>query len=253
MARPKLAKVKEGGGPTAGEVVESLRAMANPRNVEGMARYGINPKGTLGISVWKLREIAGEIWRDHGLALELWKTGIHEARLLAAFIDDATKVTESQMDSWAEDFDSWDVCDQVTTALFDWTPHAYKKVLEWSERDEEFVRRAAFSLIAGLAVHDKNAPDERIERLLLLIRKAATDERNYVRKAVNWALRNIGKRNPSLNKRAIACAEEIQKLDSKAARWIASDALRELKGEKVRAMLGKKAQRPKRRSSARRT
>ena len=168
-----------------------------------MARFGINSKNTLGISVWKIREIAKEIGKDHDLAQELWKTKIHEARLLAAFIDDPEQVTERQMEDWVKDFDSWDVCDQVTTDLFDQTPYAYKKVFEWSERDEEFVRRAAFSMIAGLAVHDKKAKDGQFIELFSLIVKTSEDERNYVRKAVNWALRNIGKRNSRLNKKAI--------------------------------------------------
>lgn len=227
----------------AREVVARLRTMANPRDVEGMARYGINTKGTLGISVRRLRGMAKELGRDHALALALWKSGVHEARLLAAFVDAPAEVTEGQMDAWVEDFDSWDVCDEVTTDLFDMTRHAYKKVLEWSTRDEEFVKRAAFSTIAGLAVHDHEARDEVFEGLLTVIRAAATDERNYVRKAVNWALRNIGKRNSGLNKAAVRTAREILAFDTKASRWIARDALRELEGNKVRAMLRAKAER----------
>ena len=226
----------------ARKLVARLRTMANPRNVEGMARYGINPTGTLGISVRKLRELAGELGRDHALALALWKSGVHEARLLAAFVDDLAEVTEAQMDAWAEDFDSWDVCDEVTTDLFDKTRHAYKKVLEWSTRDEEFVKRAAFSTIAGLAAHDRQAGDKVFEGLLDVIRAASTDERNYVRKAVNWALRNIGKRNLALNRAAIRTAREILALDTKSSRWIARDALRELEGDKVQARLNSRAE-----------
>ena len=205
-----------------------------------MARFGINSKNTLGISVWKIREIAKEIGKDHDLAQELWKTKIHEARLLAAFIDDPEQVTERQMEDWVKDFDSWDVCDQVTTDLFDQTPYAYKKVFEWSERDEEFVRRAAFSMIAGLAVHDKKAKDGQFIELFSLIVKTSEDERNYVRKAVNWALRNIGKRNSRLNKKAIQIGKKLQTSASKSARWIGNDAVKELESDAVQKRLAKK-------------
>jgi 3-methyladenine DNA glycosylase AlkD len=218
-------------------VIRQLKAMRNPANVAGMARFGINPENTLGISVYDLRKMAKEMGTDHALALRLWGSGIHEARLLAVFLDEAAKVTESQMEKWAKDFDSWDVCDQTSTSLFDQTPFAWKKAREWSSRKEEFVKRAAFALMAGLAVHDKKAGDEAFTALFPLIKKEAKDERNYVRKAVNWALRNIGKRNANLNKAAIKTAGEIRKLDSKAARWIAADALRELTHEKTQKRL----------------
>jgi len=219
------------------EILEKLKTMANPKNVEGMARYGINPKNNLGISIYKLRHIAKEIGKDHQLALKLWNSGIHDARLLAVFIEDPTQVTEGQMDSWAKAFDSWDVCDQACTSLFDSTSHAWKKVYEWAKRDDEFVKRAAFSIIAGLAVHDKKAADTKFEELFKIIKRESTDERNYVKKAVNWALRNIGKRNLALNKKAVETAREIQKIDSKTAKWIASDAIRELTSEKTQKRL----------------
>lgn len=217
----------------AEEILKDLQSKANQKNVEGMARYGISSNNTLGVSIYVLRDIAKEIGRDHGLALELWGSGIHEARILASYVEDPGLVTEDQMEEWVSDFDSWDVCDQVC-GLFEETPYARKKVSEWSARDEEFVKRSAFAIIAGLAVHDKMAGDGKFEEFFPIIKREATDERNYVKKAVNWALRNIGKRNLSLNRRAIEVAEEIQKTDSKSARWIAADALRELKSEKVR-------------------
>ena len=145
------------------DVIKKLESLANPKNVEGMARFGINSNNTLGISIYQLRPIAKENGKDHNLALKLWESGIHEARLLACFIDDPKKVTPEQMDSWAKDFDSWDICDQACTSLFDLTPFAWTKIFEWAKRDEEFVKRGAFALIAGLAVHDKVASDEKFE------------------------------------------------------------------------------------------
>jgi 3-methyladenine DNA glycosylase AlkD len=222
------------------DVLKKLKSLSDPEAVRGMARYGINPKNNLGVSIYKLRPIAKEIGKDHELALKLWASGIHDARLLACFIEDPAKVTGEQMDSWAKDFDSWDVCDQACTSLFDATPHTLKKIFEWTERDEEFVKRAAFSIIAGLAVHDKKASDEKFEQFGPTIRKHAVDERNYVKKAVNWALRNIGKRNWTLNKKMIELAKELQASESKSARWIGNDAIRELTGEKVKRKLEKK-------------
>jgi 3-methyladenine DNA glycosylase AlkD len=221
-------------------ILNKLKSMSNPEAAKGMARYGINPKNNLGVSIYKLRPIAKEIGKDHKLALKLWSSGIHDARLLACFIEDPVKVTSEQMDSWAKDFDSWDVCDQACTSLFDLTPLAWKKVFEWAKRDEEFVKRAAFSIIAGLAVHDRKAGDKEFEQFSPLIKKHSVDERNYVKKAVNWALRNIGKRNLALNKQMIKLSKEIQKIDSKSARWIANDAIRELSSEKVQNRLVEK-------------
>jgi len=186
-----------------------------------MKRFGINPKGTLGISIPTLRRFAREIGRDHDLALRLWKSGFHEARILA------------QVERWVNDFDSWDVCDQVA-ALFEQMPFARKKIRQWAASDREFVKRAAFAMIAGVAVHDTAAGDGQYEPFLQLIKRGLTDDRNFVKKAVNWALRGIGKRNRRLNRRAIAVAKEIALMDSSAARWIAADALRELKSPAVR-------------------
>ncbi len=218
-------------------ILKKLKSMSNPEAVKGMARYGINPKNNLGVSIYKLRPIAKEIGKDHDLALKLWSSGIHDARLLACFIEDPVKITWEQMDSWAKDFDSWDVCDQACTSLFDLTPLAWKKVFEWAKRDEEFVKRAAFSIIAGLAVHDKKASDKEFEQFSPLIKEHSVDERNYVKKAVNWALRNIGKKNINLNNEALKLSYEIQKIDSKAAKWIASNAIKELESEKIQNRL----------------
>lgn len=211
------------------EIIVQLKKQANAKNVAGMARFGINPHNTLGISVYVIRDIAKKIGKNHKLAQELWDSKIHEARLLAGFIDELEKVTEKQMEKWVKDFDSWDICDQVCSNLFDKTPFAYKKAFEWSKRKEEFVKRAGFVLMACLAVHDKKAEDKKFEQFFPIIKKHSTDERNFVRKAVNWALRQIGKRNLSLNKKAIKVANEIKKIDSRSARWIANDAIRELK------------------------
>jgi 3-methyladenine DNA glycosylase AlkD len=226
---------------SAEEVLRRLKSMGSRKNVEGMQRYGIKGANMLGISVYELRKMARDIGRDHGLALDLWESGIHEARMLAVFTDEPGKVTESQMEKWAEDFDSWDICDQACTDLFDQTPFGWKKAREWSARKEEFVKRAAFALMAGLAVHDKKAKDSDFEGLLPLIAREADDERNFVKKAVNWALRNIGKRNLELNGRAVRTAEDIERMDSKAAKWIARDALRELRSEKTQERLRREA------------
>ncbi len=221
----------------ASEIIQKIKSLGNPANTEGMARYGINVANAYGVSVYTLREIGKEIGKDHELALKLWASGIHEARLLACLIDRPDMITEEQLESWVKDFDSWDVCDVCCGHLFDRTAVAYRKAQEWSEREEEFVKRAGFTLMAALSVHDKKASDEDFVRLLPLIKKHATDDRNYVKKAVNWALRQIGKRNWNLNELAIKTAEEIKQLDSKSARWIASDAIRELTGEKVQKKL----------------
>ena len=215
------------------EVLKKLKSLANSKSVAGMARFGINPQNTLGVSMPIVRKIAKEIGKDHKLAQQLWDSKIHEARILAGFIDEADKATEKQMENWVKDFDSWDVCDQDCGNLFDKTEFAYSKAFEWSEREEEFVKRAGFVLMATLSVHDKKASDKQFEQFLPVIRRETEDERNFVKKAVNWALRQIGKRNISLNKKAIEIAKEIQKVDSKSAKWIANDAIRELTNENI--------------------
>jgi 3-methyladenine DNA glycosylase AlkD len=216
------------------QVLKKLKSFSNPKAVAGMARFGINPENTYGISVPTLRKMAKEIGRNHLLAQQLWDSGIHEARILASMIDESEKVTAGQMENWVKDFDSWDVCDQCCGNLFDKTRFAYSKALQWSKRKEEFVKRAGFALMAWLAVHDKMAKDEAFLKFLPAIKSASTDERNFVTKAVNWALRQIGKRNRALNKAAIQAAKAIQQIDSRAAKWIAADALRELASAKVK-------------------
>jgi 3-methyladenine DNA glycosylase AlkD len=219
------------------EVLQQLGSLSNQQVIAGMARFGINPNNTYGVSIPILRKMAKEIGRDHFLAQQLWASGIHDARILASMVDEPKKVTEEQMESWVKEFDSWDVCDQCCGNLFDKTGLAYQKAVEWSGREEEFVKRAAFALIACLVVHDKNAVDEQFTQFLPLIEMESTDNRNYVRKGVNWALRQIGKRNLNLNRRAIEAAEEIKRMDSRSAKWIASDAIRELTSEAVQQKL----------------
>ncbi len=215
------------------QIISHLKSLRNPRSVAGMARFGINPQNTLGISIPTLRARAKEIGNNHALAQKLWASGIHEARILAAMIDEPAKVTPAQMEKWARDLDSWDVCDNVCGCLFDKTKYAYTKARAWSRRKKEFVKRAGFALMAILAVHDKHATDAQFIALLPLIARGATDERNFVKKAVNWALRQIGKRNARLNHAAIRAARQIARVDSGAARWIAADALRELESAAV--------------------
>ena len=222
------------------EIIDSIKSQYNPKNIEGMARFGINPKNTYGASIPFLRNLSKKVGKNHELALELWDSEIHEARILAGFIDEPEKVSEKQLESWVRDFDSWDVCDQVCSSLFDKTKFAYPKAIEWTKRDEEFVKRAGFVLMACLSVHDKKMKDEEFEKFFPIIKREAKDERNFVRKAVNWALRQIGKRNRKLNKKALAIARQIRTLDSNSARWIANDAIRELESEAVQGRLTKK-------------
>jgi 3-methyladenine DNA glycosylase AlkD len=203
----------------------------------GKARHGIRAANTKGVPIPKLRALAREIGKDHKMALDLWRAGFHEARILASMVDDPQQVTEKQMDSWVSDFDSWDLCDQCCSNLFDKTPFAYAKASVWALREPEYEKRAGFTMMAVLAVHDKKAPDQNFLDFFPLLVKGAPDQRNFVKKAVNWALRQIGKRNPALNGAACDLALSLQSLDSKSARWIAKDALRELTSEKVRKRL----------------
>lgn len=226
---------------TVESVLTRLQALARPDQLEGMARFGIAGEGRLGVSIPNLRHLARSLGVNHGLALQLWDTGIPEARILASMIDDPAELTGGQMDRWVTGFGSWDVCDQVCMNLFDRNPIAWKKVKEWAKREEEFVKRAAFALIACLAWHDRESSDDRFLALLPVIRRASSDERNYVRKAVSWALRHIGKRNRQLNRAAIAEARLMVTLDSRSARWVARDALRELESPAVQARLKKKS------------
>jgi 3-methyladenine DNA glycosylase AlkD len=221
-------------GPIAQDIILKLKSRADPKNAAGMARFGISSNNTLGIPMPFLRKLAKETGKDHQLALDLWRSGIHEAKILACLVDELEKVTKEQMDEWAGDFDSWDVCDQVCINLFNRTEWGFSKAKQWTKSNEEFVRRAGFALMAALAVHAKKARDEDFIAFFPYIKKHSIDERNFVRKAINWALRQIGKRNANLKKAAIKLAEEIKEIDSKTARWIANDALRELKEKKFK-------------------
>ncbi len=239
--------------PAVEAILAELSAQGSETDRAGMARYGIRVDDAVGVSVTVLRRLAKRLGRDHELALALWRSGMHEARLLAAFVDEPARVAPDQMDGWAADFDSWDVCDEVTTDLFDQTAHAWDKAAEWARRPEEFVRRAGFALMAGLAVHDKAAADEAFIALLPLVEHGAFDERNFVKKAVSWALRNIGKRDAVLHAAALACAQRIHAAAderaggprgggaaARAARWVANDVARELRSPKVVARVAGK-------------
>jgi 3-methyladenine DNA glycosylase AlkD len=219
------------------DVLDKLQSKAKPEQLEGMAKYGMTVEQRLGVSVPDMRKLAKEIGKDHKLALDLWSTGIAEARIVAAMVGDPDKLTEEQMEDWVKGINSWDVCDQACMNLFEKNQLAWKKIVDWSEREDEFVKRTAFSLIACLAWHDKRASDEKFLELLPVIIRGARDERNFVKKAVNWALRNIGKRNLNLNEAAINTAKEIRRVDSKAARWVAADAIRELESDAIQSRL----------------
>ncbi|MDY7018952.1 MAG: DNA alkylation repair protein [Chloroflexota bacterium] len=219
------------------EILEKLKPLSNPEAIEFMAKYGITPEKTYGVSIPNLRRLARETGTNHELAQQLWASDIRETRILASMIDDPLIVTEEQMEKWVKDFDYWEICDQCCQNLFGKTKFAYQKAIEWSSSDKEFIKRTGFVLMARLAVGDKKADDEQFEKFLPIIKKEASDSRNYVKKAVNWALRQIGKRNLHLNKKAIETAKEIHKTDSKSAKWIASDAIRELVSEAVQERL----------------
>jgi 3-methyladenine DNA glycosylase AlkD len=215
------------------EILREMHALARPSDLEGMARFGIDTTRAIGVHVPQIRVIARRVGHDQLLAEQLWDTAIHEARILASLIGDPRVITRSTMDRWTGDFNSWDLCDACCCNLFDRTPFAWRKIAKWAPAKREFVRRAAFSTLAGLAVHDKQAADRLFLDALPLIERFAFDDRNFVRKAVNWALRNIGKRNARLLPAAVACAERIRAQNTRAARWIAADALRELLAREV--------------------
>ncbi len=239
MARPESTRnvAIRNMDKNSSQVIKKLKSLSNPKNVEGMARFGINPQKALGVNVPVLRQMAKEIGRNHQLALRLWQSEIHEARILASMIDEIDKVTEKQMENWVGEFNSWDLCDQTCMNLFDKLPLAWSKAIEWVKQEKEFIRRAGFALMACLAWHEKKDKDKKFLKFFPLIKKYSTDERNFVKKAVNWALRQIGKRNKSLNKEAIKVAQEILKINNKTAKWIAADALRELTSASVQKRL----------------
>lgn len=215
------------------QVLELLKSQARPDQLEGMARFAIQTEGRLGLSIPDLRRLAKEIPHDHQLAQELWQSAIPDARILASMLDVPEQATDGQLEAWVKDFASWDVCDQVCDNLFQHTRFAWDKVREWARRDEEFVRRAAFALLSCLAWHDKTSADQQFIACFPLIKACSTDPRNFVKKAVNWAVRNIGKRNLALNRAAIELSEELLAQGDKTATWIARDALRELQSEKI--------------------
>jgi len=221
-------------------VIAELQSLANPRNVEGMGRFGINVERALGISVVALRPIARRLGKNHAMAEALWASGIHEARHLAYMVEAPLSVTEEQLERWAPDFDSWDIVDGICGTLIGKTRFVFQKADEWSSRPEEFVKRAGFVLMVQRAVHDKRAADDVFVPFFSAIEREAWDERRFVWKAVNWALRQIGKRNLALNKLAIETGERVHAQGTKSARWIASDALRELRSEAVHMRLAAK-------------
>lgn len=222
------------------EVLAFMKSHANSRNVEGMTRYGITVKKCFGLSAPVIRRLAKSVGTDHDLAKKLWKTEIYDARAVAALIADPAKADKSLMNAWVKDFDNWATCDTACGFLFDKTPFANDMAVRWTKRKEEFVKRAGFVLMASLAVHHKSAPDTTFLKFLPIIKRGSTDDRNFIRKAVNWALRQIGKRNLRLNAAAIKTAHEIRKMGSSTARWIAADALRELESPAVRKRLDRK-------------
>ena len=245
-----FATVQKSGYPidsdlmTVAEVLRQLESLGSPADVAGMERYGIVTPQAFGIRTPVLKQFAREVKKSaadrHMLALQLWETGNYEARAVAFLIDDPRRVSPEQMEDWAADFDNWATVDGTCGYLFCRTPYAYEKAFEWASREEEFVKRAAFSLMAYLAVHDKRADDDKLAAFLPVIERHSDDDRNFVKKAVNWALRQIGKRNVILNQLAIATGERIREQGTRPARWIASDALRELTSEKVMVRLRKK-------------
>ncbi len=222
------------------EIIRKLKSLSNEKGIEGMAKFGIIPEKTFGVSIPNLRKIAKEIGKDHEIAKKLWELNIRETRILASMVDEPDSVKEEQIDEWVKEFDYWEICDQVCQNLFIHTKFAYKKAIEWSGKEEEFVKRAGFALMAWLAFKDKEADNERFEEFFPIIKREAKDNRNFVKKAVSWALRQIGKRNFYLNKKGIEIAKEIQRINSKSAKWIARDVLKELTSQEVKKRIKEK-------------
>jgi 3-methyladenine DNA glycosylase AlkD len=227
-------------------VVASLKRLATKRTRDGLARYGIPSGDALGVTIGAIQKLAKSVGRDHDLAEALWQTGWYEARLLAAYVDDPDRVTAAQMDRWCRDFDNWGICDTVCFTLFDRSPHAWRKVPKWAGRRSEFERRGAFALMACLALHDKNATDDAFRPFLPLIERAATDDRNFVKKAVNWALRAVGGRSAALNVAAVAVSRRLAGSPDATARWVGKDALRQLTSPVTTRRLAAKAHGPSR-------
>jgi 3-methyladenine DNA glycosylase AlkD len=222
------------------DVIRKFETLSNQEAISGMAKFGITPKSTFGVSMPEIANIAKQIGKNHELAQQLWESDIRETRILACLLDDPKLVSEAQMERWVQDFDYWEICDQCCIKLFRKTKYAQPKAMEWSPNEKEFIKRAGFVLMATLAVHDKTRNNDRFENFLPIIIQEAADERASVKKAINWALRQIGKRNPELNRKAIDVANELQKMDSQSARWIASDALRELQSQAIQKRITRK-------------
>jgi len=221
------------------EVIKKLEELSDPKVAEGIAKYGIKTSKIYGVSIPNLRKIAKEIGKNHRLALALWEINTRETRIIACLIDDPKEVTEEQLETWVSEFDNWEICDQCCSNLFEKTKYAYDKAIEWASRKEEFVKRAGFVLMARLALKGKKIEDNAFEDFFQIIKRESKDEREYVKKAISWALRQIGKRNLELNKRAIEVAKELLKIDSMSAQWIAREALKELTSERIQNKLRK--------------
>jgi 3-methyladenine DNA glycosylase AlkD len=228
ITRPSPSKRETGQTPNVDSVVARLKRLGTKKQRDAMSRYAIPSDNAFGVSVGKIRDMGKRLGCNHDLAQALWDTGWYEARMLAAFVDDPAQVTPAQMDRWCRDFDSWAIVDTICFHLFDKTPHAFAKVKAWSNRRNEFERRAAFALLASLGVHDKKASDESFAKCFPLIERAATDERNFVKKGVSWALRVIGRRSNELNRSAVALSKRLCASEEPAARWVGRDALKEL-------------------------
>ncbi len=228
---------------TSNEILENLKPLKNEKNIAGMARFGIRSEHALGIKIPVLRQMAKDIGRNHQLASELWKSPVHEMKILAIFIEDYKQVDEEQMDAWVNDFYSWDICDQACSTVLDKTPIAIQKSFEWTSSEKEFVKRAGFVMMACLSVHDKKSDDSLFEQFFPYLIKEAGDGRNFVKKAVNWAIRSIGKRSMNLRSKALDLCATILKEhpESKAARWTVNDAVRELNDEKIITRIKKKS------------
>jgi 3-methyladenine DNA glycosylase AlkD len=242
-AVPARAAPKRDTAAEVKAVLTRLERLGSKRNREGMARYAIVAEKVFGVSVGTLRTLGKQLGRDHDLALALWDTGWYEARMLAAFVDEPDRVTPAQMDRWCRDFDNWAICDTLCFQLFDRTPHAFAKVAQWANRKPEFEKRAAFALLASVAAHDKGAPDEKFLVCLPLVERAATDERNFVKKGVSWALRGVAHRNAALHAAALELAQRLAASDDATARWIGKDTLRDVTRPLVLRKLAARAER----------